>query len=136
MPNWRLPWLGLTRLCRCLSHEPLVSFVKRQLKIPGYLRYMDDMALFSDDRETLLLARQQIAEWLQQARHLQLNPKRWDVLPNTAAGVFLGYRVSRAGISPSRKLRRSLVGRLRLAARRGYTPLVRCIRAYRGLLLF
>jgi hypothetical protein len=69
--------------------DGLDHFVKRDLKIAGYLRYMDDMALSGDDCDALLLARQRIAEWLQQERRLQLNPKRWDVLPNTAAGVFL-----------------------------------------------
>ena len=92
------------------------------------------MVLFGDDREALLMARQRIAEWLQRERRLQLNPKRWDVLPNMAAGVFLGYRVSRAGISPSRKLRRALARRLRLAARQGYELLVRSICSYSGLL--
>ena len=130
-PDCGLP-LGsyLSQWCGTFYLDGLDHFVKRDLKIAGYLRYMDDVVLFGDDREALLMSRQRIGEWL------QLNPKRWDVLPNTAAGVFLGYRVSRAGISPSRKLRRSLARRLRLAARQGYEPLVRSIRSYRGLLLF
>jgi len=130
-PDCGLP-LGsyLSQWCGTFYLDGLDHFVKRDLKIAGYLRYMDDVVLFGDDREALLMSRQRIGEWL------QLNPKRWDVLPNTAAGVFLGYRVSRAGISPSRKLRRSLAQRLRLAARQGYELLVRSIRSYRGLLLF
>jgi RNA-directed DNA polymerase len=136
-PDCGLP-LGsyLSQWCGTFYLDGLDHFVKRDLKIAGYLRYMDDMVLFGDDREALLMSRQRIGEWLQRERRLQLNPKRWDVLPNTAAGVFLGYRVSRAGISPSRKLRRSLARRLRLASRQGYEPLVRSIYSYRGLLLF
>lgn len=136
-PDCGLP-LGsyLSQWCGTFYLDGLDHFVKRDLKIVGYLRYMDDVALFSDDRAVLQQARARITEWLQHERRLQLNPKRWDILPNTAAGVFLGYRVSQAGISPSRKLRRALARRLRLAAQRGYEPLVRSIQAYRGLLLF
>jgi len=136
-PDCGLP-LGsyLSQWCGTFYLDDLDHFVKRDLKIAGYLRYMDDMVLFGDDREALLMARQRIAEWLQHEHRLQLNPKRWDVLPNTAAEVFLGYRLSRAGISPSHKLRRFLARRLLLAARQGYAPLVRSIRSYRGLLLF
>jgi hypothetical protein len=50
--------------------------------------------------------------------------------------VFLGYRVSRAGISSSRKLRRCLRRRIRAAASKGEDALFRTIRSYQGLLLF
>jgi len=56
--------------------------------------------------------------WLAEERRLQLHPKRWDVLPATHLSIFLGYRLSRAGITPSRKLRRALGWRLPAASRR------------------
>ncbi len=126
----------LSQLCGTFYLDGLDHVVKRDLKIKGYLRYMDDVALFGDDQAELLAARQFIADWLERERLLQLNPKRWHVVPNTAAGGFLGYRVSRSGLSPSRKLRRSLRRRLRLAAAQGHEPLVRSIQSYRGLMLF
>ncbi len=69
-------------------------------------------------------------------RGLALNPKRWHVAPAREPVVFLGYRVSPAGIGPSRKLRRRMASRLRHAARRGPDALERTLASYRGLLLF
>jgi hypothetical protein len=82
-PDCGLP-LGsyLSQWCGTFYLDGLDHFVKRDLKIAGYLRYMDDMVLFGDDREALLMARQRIAEWWQRERRLQLNRKCWDVLPN------------------------------------------------------
>ena len=58
------------------------------------------------------------------------------MVPTTAPGVFVGYRISRAGITPSRKLRRRLPAKVRSAAARGEDALFRTITSYRGLLLF
>jgi RNA-directed DNA polymerase len=126
----------LSQWCGTFYLDGLDHFVKRELKIPGYLRYMDDFVLFSDNRSQLAEARTAIATWLAEERRLQLHPKRWDVIPNKHPSIFLGYRISRAGITPSRKLRRSMSRRLRGAARKGHAPLVRSIESYRGLLLF
>jgi Reverse transcriptase (RNA-dependent DNA polymerase) len=136
-PDCGLP-LGsyLSQWCGTFYLDGLDHFVKRELKVEGYLRYMDDFALFGDDIAALLTARQHIADWLTRKRRLQLNPKRWHIVPTTAPGVFLGYRVSRSSLGPSRKLRRSMQRRLRLAAERGHEPLVRSMQSYRGLLLF
>ncbi len=126
----------LSQWCGTFYLDGLDHFIKRQLHIPGYLRYMDDFVLFSNDASQLVAARTAITTWLAEERRLQLNPKRWDVTPNTHPSIFLGYRVSRAGITPSRKLRRSFRRRLQLAAQKGHTELVRSIHSYRGLLLF
>ncbi len=50
--------------------DPLDKFVLRGLGIPGYLRYVDDFALFHDDRQCLLAAREQVIDFL--ARRLRL----------------------------------------------------------------
>lgn len=110
--------------------------MKRELKVAAYLRYMDDFVLFGNDPVALAAARSSIAAWLDQERRLTLNPKRWDVVPTTHPGIFLGYRMSRSGISPSRKLRCSMSRRLRRAAEQGYESLVCSLKSYRGLLLF
>jgi hypothetical protein len=64
------------------------------------------------------------------------DPKCWEVLAAAAPSVFLGYRVSRAGLSPARKIRRRLGRRVRLASDKGHKALVRCLVSYRGLLSF
>lgn len=109
---------------------------KRTLKIPDYLRYMDDFVLFHEDRGTLEAARDEIAAWLRRERSLALKREQAPVVPNCEATRFLGYRTSRAGITPSRKLRRRFEGRVRQAAERGPDALERTLRSYRGLLLF
>ena len=135
--GWGLP-LGswFSQWCGNFYLDGLDHFIKRQLKIPAYLRYMDDFVLFADDKSQLLDARAAIATWLREERELRLNPKHLTVEPTLTPAVFLGYRVSRAGISPSRKLRRHLRRRLRVAAARGEEALFRSIRSYQGLLLF
>ncbi len=128
--SWFSQWCGTFYL------DGLDHFIKRELRIPGYLRYMDDLVLFDQERDRLRSARSAIAGWLADKRRLTLNPKHLEIIPNRTPGVFLGYRISRAGINPGRKLRRRMKRRLRLAAAKGETALVRSIQSYRGLLLF
>jgi len=97
---------------------------------------MDDLVLLGDDQARLVEARAAIREWVGRERGLGLNPKRWHVVPAREPVVFLGYRVSPAGIGPSRKLRRRMAGRLRQAAKKGPDALARTLGSYRGLLLF
>jgi hypothetical protein len=59
-----------------------------------------------------------------------------DIIPNTHPNIFLGYRISRAGTAPSRKLRRSMRESLRAAADKSPDHLVRSLHSYRGLLSF
>ena len=126
----------LSQWCGTFYLDGLDHFVKRQLKIPAYLRYMDDFVLFSNDRSQLVEARTAITQWLAQERCLQLHPKHQEIMPNTHPNIFLGYRISRAGTAPSRKLRRSMHKQLQTAAEKGHEQLIRSIHAYRGLLSF
>jgi RNA-directed DNA polymerase len=116
--------------------DGLDHFVKRELKIPGYLRYMDDFVLFDLEPARLERALEAIERWLDEQRGLRLNPAHREVLPTSAPAVFLGYRITRAGIAPSRKLRRRLKRRLALAVASGEEALHRTLVSYRGLLLF
>jgi hypothetical protein len=78
----------LSQWCGTFYLDGLDHFVKRELKIQGYLHYMDDLVLFSDDRSQLVKARAVIAAWLAEERQLRLHPKRWDILPNTHPSIF------------------------------------------------
>jgi hypothetical protein len=113
-----------------LYSDGLDHFVKRELKIRGYLRYMDDFTLFTNDREVLVAAREAIEAWLQSKRRLELKPNYGHVVPAAEPATYLGYRMSRAGLSPSRKLRRRLRARMRRAAERGPEAVVRTVRSY------
>ena len=128
--SWFSQWCGNFYL------DGLDHLIKRALKIPGYGRYMDDLVLFANDRAQLRDARQLIAAWLAAHRGLQLNAKHLSIEPTRTPAVLLGHRVSRAGISPSRKLRRRFRSKLQAAAANGEEALYRTIQSYQGLLLF
>ncbi len=67
-------------------------FVKESLRIPGYLRYVDDFALFSDDREQLVLARLAVEEYLAGLR-LKIHPVKSQLFETRHGANFLGFRV-------------------------------------------
>ena len=111
-------------------------FIKRDLRIRGYLRYMDDATLFADDAALLDDARAAITEWLAAERGLAVNPRSGHIVPAAEPSVYLGYRVSRAGLSPGRKMRRRMRRNLRAAAERGEHALRCSLASYQALVRF
>ncbi|MDH6535214.1 RNA-directed DNA polymerase [Parabacteroides sp. 52] len=68
-------------------------YVKEELGVKDYVRYMDDMVLWGDNRPALLRCGQSLREFLADKLLLELKP---DCLNTTATGLpFLGYRVYR-----------------------------------------
>jgi hypothetical protein len=116
--------------------DGLDHFVKRELKIRGYLRYMDDFVLFGDSKTDLKEAELEIEAWLAQNRGLGLNPRHRMIRSCQEPAVFLGYRISRAGTNSSRKLRRHMKHNLRRAAERGPEALQRTLASYKGFMVF
>lgn len=112
-------------------------FIKRQLRIPHYQRYMDDLTLASNSRQELVEAREAVAEWLWTKRRLRL--KAPDRAPRSTRGHFdyLGYRVSRAGIRPRRELVKRMRDRMRELVLVGPDEKVeRSAASYRGIVGF
>ncbi len=72
--------------------DPLDHFVKDRLGIKGYVRYVDDFLVFSDDKGHLADVREQIRDFLVGLR-LRLHPKKCAILPVVDGIRFLGYRV-------------------------------------------
>jgi retron-type reverse transcriptase len=69
----------------------LDHFVKEELGIAHYVRYMDDMVLWHADKAALKSAQQAIEVYVGERLHCQLKPA---LLNKTQFGVpFLGYRV-------------------------------------------
>ena len=69
----------------------LDHYVKETLRIPVYVRYMDDMLLFADDKATLKKAVAATRNYCSDKLHLQLKPS---LLYRSNQGTpFLGYRV-------------------------------------------
>ena len=72
--------------------DVLDHFVKERLQIRGFVRYVDDFLLFSDDKRALADAREQIIELLTELR-LKLHVRKNTILPVQEGFRFLGYRV-------------------------------------------
>ena len=71
--------------------NPFDHFVKRELRCQGYLRYVDDLLLFADDKATLWAWRRRLVERLARLRltiHPGAHPR-----PVTEGIPFLGFVV-------------------------------------------
>ncbi len=60
--------------------DPLDHFVKDRLGMKGYVRYVDDFLVFSNDKNHLADVREQISEFLVRLR-LRLHPKKSVIFP-------------------------------------------------------
>jgi len=67
-------------------------FVKEQLKVKKYLRYVDDFALFSDDHGFLAEARLATEDYLAGLR-LRIHPVKSQLFETRYGANFLGFRV-------------------------------------------
>jgi retron-type reverse transcriptase len=67
-------------------------FIKEKLKTSKYLRYVDDFALFADDRQFLTEARQAIEEYLAKLR-LKIHPIKSQLFETKKGANFLGFRI-------------------------------------------
>lgn len=70
----------------------LDHFIKDKLKICKYVRYVDDFALFSDERELLADARLAIEEYLANLR-LKIHPIKSQLFATKIGVSFLGFRI-------------------------------------------
>lgn len=109
-PDWPPPGRGLPigALTSQLfaAHVYLLEFdhfVKRELKVPGYVRYVDDIFCFGERRAELRAWRAAIGQWLEARRGLRL--KRPDARVLSCGGHIdaLGVRITRDGIEPLRR---------------------------------
>ena len=66
--------------------------VNEELRMPGYLRYMDDFVLFADDKARLWEARDAVSEHLAALR-LRLNPDKTVLRPTALGFGFCGFKV-------------------------------------------
>ena len=67
-------------------------FVKEQLKVRKYLRYVDDFSLFSDDWQFLADARVAIEDYLATLR-LKIHPVKSQLFETAQGANFVGFRV-------------------------------------------
>lgn len=91
--------------------DRLDQFCKHQLRIRYYIRYMDDVIILAPDKETANGWKEEIAAFLQERLHLDLN-KKTAVLPLDRI-EFVGYIVT----ARSLKLRKQTTRRIKSAFR-------------------
>jgi retron-type reverse transcriptase len=72
--------------------NPFDHFIKEELKIQKYLRYVDDFALFSDDKNHLKEARIALENYLENLR-LKIHPIKSQLFETEHGASFLGFRI-------------------------------------------
>ena len=105
-----LPIGNLTSQCFAnLYLDGLDHFCKEVLGAKGYLRYVDDFALFHDDRARLEEWRERIVRFLE-GRRLRLHPRKTGMEETSVPAHFLGFVLMTGGY---RRLPEDNVRRLR-----------------------
>lgn len=72
--------------------NPLDHFIKRELKCKGYVRYVDDMLLFHNDKNQLFVWKKEICRFVHQIK-LNLHENSAQARPCTIGLPFLGFQV-------------------------------------------
>ena len=72
--------------------DPLDHFVKEQLRMRCYLRYVDDFVIFADDKKRLAGVRCLLLDFLRSLR-LKLHPRKCTISRVVDGSRFLGYRI-------------------------------------------
>ena len=72
--------------------SPFDHFVKRRLKLAKYLRYVDDFAAFSDDRQALAEAKMAMEDFLSGLR-LKMHPVKSQLFETKYGASFAGFRI-------------------------------------------
>jgi len=68
-------------------------WIKEVRRAPGYVRYMDDLVVWSDSKAWLWALADDLAEHLTATRSLALKSERTIVAPCSVGVPFLGYRI-------------------------------------------
>ncbi len=80
----------LSQLYALVYLDPLDRFVKRELKVRRYCRYVDDFILFDLTREQCVEYQARIEAFIRDELHLELS--KYTIAPVTRGVNFVGYR--------------------------------------------
>lgn len=117
VPDRGLPIGNLTsQWLANLVLDRLDHFVKEELRIPGYVRYMDDATLFANEKATLKAALEAVSSFVERELQLRLKDRATILAPVPQGLPFLGWRIyrgtSRLRPRNSRRTRRRMRHRL------------------------
>jgi RNA-directed DNA polymerase len=73
--------------------SPLDHFVKEELRVKGYARYVDDFVLFGQSKKELWEKKSAIDHFLATQLRLRLHPGKTRVFPSTNGAAFLGQKI-------------------------------------------
>lgn len=89
----------------------LDHYIKEKLKIPVYVRYMDDMLLFSDSKDSLKIVLSKVENYVSNSLNLTL---KQPVIASTQVGVsFLGYKLNKTTIKLNGRSKRRFKTKMR-----------------------
>src|SRR3989344_532686 len=69
------------------------QFVKHELKIKHYIRYVDDFIILHDSRDKLEIYRQKINDFLKEALNLELHEDKTKIISLKKGVHFLGFKI-------------------------------------------
>ena len=93
--------------------SPLDHFIKEELRVPGYVRYMDDVLLFSNSKSFLRDAHARIQEFVERTLKLMLKSEVTVHAPVFEGIPFLGFRLWRRVVRLDGSGKRRLIRALR-----------------------
>jgi hypothetical protein len=97
--------------------SPLDHFIKQAQRVRGYVRYMDDMLLFADSRDSLHEAHRRISEFAQHHLKIALKSEATILAPVSEGVPFLGLRLWSRIARLDGPAKRRLICNLKLTAR-------------------
>jgi hypothetical protein len=104
-PGCGLPIGNLTsQLFGNIYLNDLDHYIKRELKIRSYGRYVDDMVLVHKNKDVLLESIPKIRRFLKEKLNLELHPKKISLQPAYNGFLFLGAYVLPYRMYPSRRI--------------------------------
>ena len=104
----------------------LDQFVKRKLRVPKYIRYMDDFVLLAENKAQAIQYRDTLEIFLRDELHLCLSPEKVNVGPVKEGLSFVGYCLRPHSVRVRGASLRRIQKKLRKAFHRsfgeGFTP--------------
>ena len=97
--------------------SPLDHFIKENLRVPGYIRYMDDLLFFAESKAFLRGVNQTVRDYMTDRLKLEIKTKATILAPVSEGVPFLGLRVWPHLIRLDGTSKRRLMGSLRSAAK-------------------